>query len=64
MRVAYRARKGYDPLQFLLDLNLELATREEHKENVIGPGLLALGGEFADDHDSYVTDDAIVSASE
>ena len=61
VRAAYGIRKGYDPLQFLLDLNLELADRENNKEHVIGPGLVTLGGEFVDEYDSYVTDDAVLS---
>ncbi len=64
MRATYGIRKGYDPLQFLLDLNLELAAREEHTEHVIGPGLLTLAGAFADEYDFYVTDAASVSADE
>ena len=51
-------------MQFLLDLNLELAAREEHTEYVIGPGLLTLAGAFADEYDFYVTDAASVSAGE
>lgn len=39
VRQAYGLRAGVDHLQFLLDLNLQLAKRESDGQPVIGPGL-------------------------
>ena len=49
-----------EALQFMLDLNRAVAVREESKQTVLGPGLLALGGEFADAHEAFVSEDYIV----
>ena len=64
VRVAYGMHKRDDPLQDLLELNLELAAREKRKEHVVGPGLLPLGGQFSDEYESCVTDDAIAGPAE
>lgn len=39
VRAAYGMKKSDDPLSFLLDLNEEVANREDSGELVVGPGL-------------------------
>jgi hypothetical protein len=60
VRAAYGMKKSDLTLPFLLGLNGAVARGETEKQRVIGPGLLALGGEFADAYDSFVSDDFIV----
>lgn len=60
VRVAYGRKKSVDELQFLLELNKQVARREQDRNRVIGPGIAALGGEFADRYSTFVTDDYFV----
>lgn len=62
VRAAYGMKKSDDAQQFLFDLNQNLAEKEAKKERVVGPGLRALGGEFADAYESFVSEDYIVGS--
>jgi hypothetical protein len=59
VRVAYGMEEDDEALQALLALNQSLVARQESRQRVIGPGLLALGGEFADALDDLVSDDSV-----
>ena len=60
VRSAYGMGERDEQLEFLLDLNRELAERESRKETVIGPGLRALGGQFDDAYVDFVSEDTIL----
>tara|TARA_R110002049_G_scaffold118032_1_gene271899 strand:+ start:7306 stop:10161 length:2856 start_codon:yes stop_codon:yes gene_type:complete len=62
VRRAYGRKARVDALQFLLDLNWEVVSREAAKEKMVGPGLLALGGNFADAYETFVSKDYVVGA--
>jgi type II restriction/modification system DNA methylase subunit YeeA len=59
VRIAYGMPKTASTLEFLLNLNSELEEAEQHKNRVIGPGLDALGGDFAAKKQSFWTKDCI-----
>lgn len=59
VRAAYGMSKASSTLAFLLKLNLELADSEKKREKVIGPGLEALGAEYASNIKSFITPDCI-----
>lgn len=46
-------------LSHLLKLNLELSDAAAKKNKIVGPGLEALGGDFAENLPAYVSGDCV-----
>ncbi|MEO0851958.1 MAG: DNA methyltransferase [Cyanobacteria bacterium J06648_11] len=56
---AYDIRDKADVLQSIFELNASLFARQESKDVAVGPGLAALGTQFAESIGDYITDDRI-----
>ena len=56
---AYGMGPSATVLAFLLELNLEVSSRVKQKETVVGPGLAALGGDFAKLAQDLTTTDCV-----
>lgn len=57
VREAFEMPKGKDAVQFLFDLNQELAEKQENGQEVRGPGLPS----FINDPAAYVTSDRLTA---
>lgn len=47
------------PLQFLLNLNLEITEKKAKGESVIPPGFPILNNINSEDYDQFITDDCV-----